>query len=219
MDMKVKSSLIRKHRTERMWSQEQLADISGLGLRTIQRLESRGNTSFDTIKALAAVFEVEADSLVWRNGSFEIYRHKQRGSVMLIAVPLVMLVVTAISYEFATSQWVIWLTALLCSALIIPMYIFSSMTIEVNESDIIWFFGSGFHRKSLPLEEVASCKAVKNPIWMGFGIHAFGTGWIYNVSGLLGIEIELKGGAKIRLGSDEPNYLVQAIEDAKTNVE
>lgn len=50
---------------------------------------------------------------------------------------------------------------------------------------------------------------------MGFGIHAYGTGWIYNVSGLLGVEIELKGGSFIRLGTDQPNYLIQAIEDAK----
>jgi hypothetical protein len=33
------------------------------------------------------------------------------------------------------------------------------------------------------------------------------------------VEIELKGGAFIRLGTDEPNYLIQAIEDAKNNVQ
>jgi hypothetical protein len=96
---------------------------------------------------------------------------------------------------------------------------FSSMTIEVNESEISWCFGPGFFKKTLPLEEIGQCKKVKNPIWMGFGIHAYGTGWIYNVSGLLGVEIELKGGAFIRLGTDQPNYLIQAIEDAKANVD
>ena len=95
---------------------------------------------------------------------------------------------------------------------------FSSMTIEVNESEISWNFGPGLFKKTLPLEEVGACQKVKNPVWMGFGIHAYGTGWIYNVSGLLGIEIELKGGAFIRLGTDEPNYLLQAIEDAKDNL-
>ncbi len=66
MDMKAKSSLIRKYRTERLWSQEQLAEISGLGLRTIQRLEARGSGSQESIKALAAVFNVDADTLLWR---------------------------------------------------------------------------------------------------------------------------------------------------------
>jgi hypothetical protein len=93
----------------------------------------------------------------------------------------------------------------------------SSMTIEVNESEITWWFGPGVFRKSLPLEDVNTCRKVKNPVWMGLGIHAFGTGWIYNVSGLWGVEIELKSGALIRLGTDEPNYLVQAICDAQDN--
>lgn len=52
---------------------------------------------------------------------------------------------------------------------------------------------------------------------MGFGIHPFGTGWIYNVSGLLGSEIELKSGSFIRLGTNEPNYLLQAMDDAIDN--
>jgi len=35
---------------------------------------------------------------------------------------------------------------------------FSSMTIEVNESEISWYFGPGLFKKSLPLEEVGQCK-------------------------------------------------------------
>ena len=80
MDMKAKSSLIRKLRTERHWSQEHLAKISGLGLRTIQRLESRGSGSNESIKALASVFEVDSDSLVWRDGSYQTYKHRELGT-------------------------------------------------------------------------------------------------------------------------------------------
>ncbi|MCH1923861.1 hypothetical protein L9G74_11555, partial [Shewanella sp. C32] len=54
---------------------------------------------------------------------------------------------------------------------------------------------------------------------LALGIHAFGTGWIYNISGLWGVEIELKGGSLVRLGTDEPNYLCQAIMDSKGNLE
>lgn len=108
---------------------------------------------------------------------------------------------------------------ILFGTLTITAIIFSSMTIEVNESEVSWFFGPGAFKKRVSLEEIASCRKVKNPIWMGFGIHGFGTGWIYNVSGLLGVEIELKGGSFIRLGTNQPNYLLQAIVDAKDNVE
>lgn len=217
MDMKAKSSLIRKYRTERLWSQEQLASMTGLGLRTIQRLESRGSGSQESIKALAAVFEVEADTLFWRDGAYQAYKHKQWGIVTLTVMALIAVLVMIIS------DLVITIPApgigVLFGVLTLVAVAFSSMTIEVNESEISWYFGPGLFKKSLPLEEVGQCKKVKNPLWMGFGIHAYGTGWIYNVSGLLGVEIELKGGSFIRLGTNEPNYLIQAIEDARDNVQ
>ena len=36
-------------------------------------------------------------------------------------------------------------------------------------------------------------------------------GWMYNVSGLDAVEIELKGGGRFRIGTDEPDELVRAI--------
>lgn len=217
MEMKAKSSLIRKYRTERLWSQEHLAKVCGLGLRTIQRLESRGSGSTETIKALAAVFEVDADTLVWRDGSYQAYKNRQWGTVTLLAMPLIAAIFLGIN------DWTRVLPpaalGVLFGVLTIVTIIFSSMTIEVNESEVSWYFGPGVLKKNILLEQIASCRKVKNPLWMGFGIHAFGTGWIYNVSGLLGVEIELKGGSFIRLGTNQPNYLVQAITDAKDNVE
>lgn len=55
--------LIRKLRIERGWSQETLAEISGLSVRTIQRLERGGNASLETLGALAAAFEVDVATL------------------------------------------------------------------------------------------------------------------------------------------------------------
>lgn len=50
---------VRFFRENRQWSQEQLADLSGLSVRTIQRVE-RGDTSgFDTRRAIARAFEFE----------------------------------------------------------------------------------------------------------------------------------------------------------------
>jgi transcriptional regulator with XRE-family HTH domain len=80
MDKKVKSSLLRKYRNEKHWSQEQLAAVSGLSLRTIQRLESRGSGSQESLKALAAVFSVPPDKLVWFDGKYQAYLHKQWGT-------------------------------------------------------------------------------------------------------------------------------------------
>ena len=55
--------LIQKLRLQRGWSQQQLAQASGLSARTIQRLEAGQPASMETLKSLAAVFEIDYASL------------------------------------------------------------------------------------------------------------------------------------------------------------
>ncbi len=62
--MRINSARLRELRAARHWSQEQLANLSGLNLRTIQRLESGARISTESLRALAAVFEVPAESLL-----------------------------------------------------------------------------------------------------------------------------------------------------------
>lgn len=54
---------IQKKRLERGWSQQQLADASGLSVRTVQRIESGHPGSIESLKSLAAVFEVDFSTL------------------------------------------------------------------------------------------------------------------------------------------------------------
>ena len=63
MDMKVDSSYIKAQRGRRAWSQEHLAEVSGLGLRTIQRIEKTGAASYESARSLAAVFEIDVAEL------------------------------------------------------------------------------------------------------------------------------------------------------------
>lgn len=64
MDMQVDAQLIRNERLKRAWSQEQLAQVSGLGIRTVQRIENGSNASLETVKALAAVLELRVEALL-----------------------------------------------------------------------------------------------------------------------------------------------------------
>lgn len=54
---------IKRWREERLWSQEHLADLAGLGLRTVQRIENGDPASRDSVMALAAAFNVDAAAL------------------------------------------------------------------------------------------------------------------------------------------------------------
>ena len=62
----IDSTRLRALRSARHWSQEQLAELSGLNLRTIQRLEAGAKISTESLRALAAVFEVPAETLLVR---------------------------------------------------------------------------------------------------------------------------------------------------------
>ena len=55
--------IVRKLRLEKGWSQEQLAEMSGLRVRTVQRIERGQNPSLESLKSLAAVFETEVSCL------------------------------------------------------------------------------------------------------------------------------------------------------------
>jgi len=63
MDMRIDAKRIRAERERRAWSQEHLAIVSGLGLRTIQRIEKTGAASFESARALAAVLEIDVAEL------------------------------------------------------------------------------------------------------------------------------------------------------------
>ena len=55
--------MIKSLRNKHYYSHEQLAHMSGLSLRTIQRLESGQSASLETLKSLAAVFEIDVNTL------------------------------------------------------------------------------------------------------------------------------------------------------------
>ena len=55
--------IIRKLRLENGWSQEQLAEMSGLSVRTIQRIERGQKPGLESLKCLAAVFETDVANL------------------------------------------------------------------------------------------------------------------------------------------------------------
>ncbi|PAJ71727.1 XRE family transcriptional regulator [Pseudoalteromonas sp. NBT06-2] len=55
--------IVRKLRLQRAWSQDQLAQLSGLNIRTIQRIERGQNAGLESLKSLAAVFEIQLTEL------------------------------------------------------------------------------------------------------------------------------------------------------------
>ncbi|WP_372872915.1 helix-turn-helix domain-containing protein [Shewanella sp.] len=63
MDVILNNEEIRSLRTSKNWTQQHLAALCNVSLRTIQRVEKSGVTSIETLAALASVFEVSTDDL------------------------------------------------------------------------------------------------------------------------------------------------------------
>jgi len=59
--------IVRKLRLRNGWSQDQLAEFTGVTVRTIQRIERGHKPSLETAKALAAVFEVDCSTFTSEN--------------------------------------------------------------------------------------------------------------------------------------------------------
>lgn len=58
---------VRELRLQKGWSQEQLAQLTGLSVRTIQRIEQGHSPGLESLKALAAVFDVQISDLNTNN--------------------------------------------------------------------------------------------------------------------------------------------------------
>jgi len=97
--------------------------------------------------------------------------------------------------------------AIVTSVLLVVAILMGALTVEVDDALVRLRFGIGLVRKSFRLDEIASCRPVRNKWWWGWGIRLIPGGWLYNVSGLDAVELELKNGKVFRIGTDEPQVL------------
>lgn len=214
--MKVDQQLIKKLREQRLWSQEQLAITASLGLRTIQRIENTGTASFESIAAIASAFELPSTIFIDKNRHGKDYKHTQIGFAIIVIFPLVFsLQISAVLSSVESLSKTGWIVLIVTNLLLLAIgVLFSSLTIKIEQGLLVWHFSFLFWKKSIKMGEIESCVVVKNTIFHGLGIRMLGNGWLYNVSGLDAVQVNLKSGAIIRLGTDQPTFLCAALNNA-----
>ncbi len=136
------------------------------------------------------------------------YVHTQPGTLVrwTFAAALAATAATALGREWLPV--VIGIALLICAAL----SLFHALSVEVDRAGVRLRFGIGLIRKSIPLSSIRSAREVRNRWWYGWGIRLTPHGWLWNVSGLGAVELELESGRRFRIGSDEPQRLHAAIE-------
>jgi hypothetical protein len=99
------------------------------------------------------------------------------------------------------------------------LVLFSTLTVVVQDGAMDVFFGPGLIRRRIPLRRVREVRVVRNPWYYGWGIRLTPTGWLWNVSGLDGVEVQFDDCHRFRVGSDEPNRLAEALRREMRAVE
>lgn len=79
MEKMIDFERVKELRKQRSWSQEELASISGLSHRTVQRIESNGACSIESQKALASAFDMPANTLNIDTVNVAVKKAAQKG--------------------------------------------------------------------------------------------------------------------------------------------
>ena len=135
------------------------------------------------------------------------YQHTQNGYLLNMILLGAMALNVWFMFEYAFS----WVALGVLIFLAVLLVLFSSLTIVIDDEFLRVRFGPGLIEIPLALKNMTACRVVKNPWYYGWGIRRTPHGWLYNISGSDAVEITMEDGRKVRIGTDEPLQLEQAL--------
>lgn len=134
-----------------------------------------------------------------------VYTHTQIGYWMAGAM-VGLAAVIALRVQSLTMFGVMCLITTLASAF------FGTLTTTIDDRSVHLRFGPvGLIRKTISLGDVTQARVVRNSPLYGWGMRYIPQGRLWNVSGLDAVELQLTGGTRFRIGTDEPQALLQAL--------
>jgi len=136
------------------------------------------------------------------------YNHSQFTLLPFFSFLAISAFVVFMSLEFGTVSWL----NLLLLGIGVLVLIFSRLTVQLTATAVEASFGRGWPKKVIDLASVSSASTVRNQWWYGLGIRKIPNGWMYNVWGLDAVELILPDGKAFRIGTDEPDRLLAAID-------
>ena len=146
-------------------------------------------------------------------GTMKQYEHTQIGYFLLSLYSAVVLFMGYLN--IVTNFHPLTFAALII--MLIVLGIFSRLTVLVDDQMIKIQFGLRVVRKVFQLKEIEGYRVVKNPWYYGWGIRFTPRGWLFNVSGLSAIELQMANGKRYRIGTDDPDNLAKALGKALNN--
>jgi len=138
------------------------------------------------------------------------YEHTQVGYFIAIAIVAAMVAIGIIMANTGVN----WIASAVLVVLAVAVALFHSLTVVINEEELVVQFGPGAIRKRFKLKEIQSCQAVRIPWYYGWGIRLTPQGMVFRVSGFHAVQIRLITGKEYLIGTDVPQELEEAIRQA-----
>lgn len=138
-----------------------------------------------------------------------IYKRTQAGRNIMATVLLILMVM--LGSNWWQPQAVIWPGV---SITLIVLALFFALTIEVTETHVSWFFGFGFWRRSVAINDIVSVQQEQYGWLHGYGIRRIANGWLYRVDGKHALLITKIDGTLLALGTHDSQGLKEAITQA-----
>ena len=136
----------------------------------------------------------------------QLYKHTQIGYIILAF----MAVAAAVMIPIMLTSGAIALGV----GIVLVLLLFGTLTVEIRDEKLSFWFGIGLVRKSIPLSEIGDCSISSFPWYYGWGIRYTPQGWLFNVSGFTAVRLMLKNGKRLQIGTDDADALCSVVTNA-----
>lgn len=136
------------------------------------------------------------------------YNHSQTAGWPIWVTALAAIVALIVVY-IIQPVWVLWLTALVLAVMLV---LFWKMRVVVDDEYVHAIYGIGLFHFKWPMADLVAAEQVRNRAWWGWGIRWTPYGWLYNIAGLDAVQITRKNRKPFRIGTDEPQNLLDALK-------
>jgi len=145
----------------------------------------------------------------------ERYRHTQIGWTLIVLVVAVVLAeLTIVAFRAPQGTLALALSGALVAVAAVMLALFSTLTVAVDDRAVRLWFGLGSLRREVMLADVTSARMVRNHWYGGWGVRIIPRGRLYNVGGLDAVELQMDNGRVVRVGTDQPDALLAAVDAA-----
>jgi hypothetical protein len=145
----------------------------------------------------------------------ERYRHTQIAWTLIVLVVAVVLAeFTIVTFSGPQGTLSLALSGAVVAVAAVMLALFSTLTVAVDDRAVRLWFGFGSLRREVVLADVRAVRRVRNHWYAGWGVRVIPNGRLYNVGGLDSVELEMDDGRVVRVGTDQPDALLAAVQAA-----